>query len=270
MSTFVLVHGAWHGAWAWEKVVPLLEKSGHRVVALDLPGHGDDGTPPKETTLGGYAERVVGALDSLEGPAVVVGHSMGGMTIGEAAERRPEEVGLLVYACAYLPPNGVSALEMSQRHADADAPVMRSVRADEERGEMTIDPSSAAREALYGECSEEDAARAQLRPEPIAPGVEAVSLTEANYGRVPRAYVACLRDRTITSTLQREMYTETPCREVVTMDTDHSPFLSRPAELARHLVSLTSLPKVEARATDLQGHDEAPVRVHETSRSEGE
>lgn len=239
MSTFVLVHGGWQGRWAWEKVVPLLEGAGHGVVAPDLPGHGDDRTPPGEVSLGGYAERVVGALDSLKEPAILVGHSMGGMAVSEAAERRPEGVETPVYVNAYLLPDGVSALQMSQKNAEA--PLTRSVRADEGRGVLTIVPGAAG-DALFGECSEEDAARAvaRLGDEPIAPAAEPVSLTEANFGRVPRAYVTCLRDRAILPSLQREMYTETPCREVLCLETDHSPFLSRPNELARHLTSLAT------------------------------
>lgn len=240
MSTFVLVHGGWQGRWAWERVAPLLEEAGHGVVTPDLPGHGDDRTPPGEVSLGGYAGRVVGALDSLEEPAILVGHSMSGMAISEAAERCPEGVETLVYVNAYLLPDGVSALQMSQRNAEA--PLTRSVQADEGRGVLKIVPPQAARDALFGECSEEDAAWAvaRLGDEPIAPAAEPVSLTEGNFGRVPRVYVTCLRDRAITPSLQREMYTEVPCREVVSMQTDHSPFLSRPKKFARHLTSLAT------------------------------
>lgn len=51
MSTFILVHGSWHGAWNWHKVVPLLEKAGHKAIALDMPGHELDKTPLAEVTL---------------------------------------------------------------------------------------------------------------------------------------------------------------------------------------------------------------------------
>jgi pimeloyl-ACP methyl ester carboxylesterase len=64
MSTFVLIHGAFHGAWCWDKLTPLLEQDGHEVVALDLPGHGEDQTAAVEVTLEGYADRVVEALDA--------------------------------------------------------------------------------------------------------------------------------------------------------------------------------------------------------------
>ena len=56
MSIYVLVHGAWHGAWCWNKVVPLLKKEGHATVTLDLPGHGEDNTPIQEVTLQAYAD----------------------------------------------------------------------------------------------------------------------------------------------------------------------------------------------------------------------
>lgn len=240
MSTFVLVHGAWHGGWAWEKLAPLLEGAGHGVVTPDLPGHGDDRTPPGEVSLDGYAERVVGALDSLEGPAVLVGHSMGGMVISEAAERRPDKIEVLVYLCAFLLPDGVPVSRIAQQ--DTEVPLARSVRADEGRGVLTIEPAAAAGDVFYGECSEEDAAwaTARLRDDPLTPFGTPVHVTEGNFGRVPRAYVACLRDRAISPSIQREMYTEVPCREVVSIDTDHSPFLSRPGELARHLLSIAS------------------------------
>ena len=64
MSTYVLVHGSWHGGWCWDKVVPLLEAKGHKAIALDLPGHGADKTPISEITVDSYAARVCAALDA--------------------------------------------------------------------------------------------------------------------------------------------------------------------------------------------------------------
>lgn len=239
MSDFVLVHGAWHGGWAWEKIVPLLQEAGHKVETPDLPGAGGDETPPGEVTLAGYAERVVGVLDSLEGPAILVGHSMGGAAISEATERRPEKVEALVYVCAFLLPDGVSLFEVAQQ--DTEALTMQNSEVDGERGVVTL-PAAASREIFYGETSQEDAdwALARLREQPLAPFGTPVHVTEGNFGRVPRVYVTCLRDKSITPQAQKEMYTQTPCREVVSMQTDHSPFLSRPEELARHLLSVAS------------------------------
>jgi pimeloyl-ACP methyl ester carboxylesterase len=80
MARFVLVHGAFGGAWCWEPAVGPLEAAGHTVTAIDLPGGGDDPTPAEEVTLDGYAARVCEVLAEGE-PAVLVGHSMGGVAV---------------------------------------------------------------------------------------------------------------------------------------------------------------------------------------------
>jgi pimeloyl-ACP methyl ester carboxylesterase len=231
MSSIVLVHGAWHGGWCWEKLVPLLEERGHKVVALDLPGHGGDRTPASDVTLAAYADRVARALDGEAGPVVLVGHSMGGIVISEAAERRPEKIRLLVYLTAFLLPNGETLLATAQ--TDEEAIISPYLDVDEERGIITVREDK-ARDIFYGDCPEEDAERARERliPQPLAPFVTPVGVSEQNFGRVRRAYVECLRDRAIGPATQKRMYEALPCEEVVSLETDHSPFLSAPEELA--------------------------------------
>jgi pimeloyl-ACP methyl ester carboxylesterase len=231
MSTIVLVHGAWHGGWCWRKLVPLLEDKGHEVVALDLPGHGSDRTPASDVTLAAYADRVARALDEKAEPVVLVGHSMGGIVISEAAERRPEKIRMLVYLSGFLLPDGETLLATSQ--ADEEALISPNLDVDEERGIITVREDK-ARDIFYGDCSEEDAewARERLIPEPLAPFVTPVGVSEQNFGRVRRAYVECLRDRAIGPATQKRMYEALPCEEVVSMETDHSSFLSAPEELA--------------------------------------
>ena len=96
-ATVVLVHGAWHGAWCWERVVAELQARDVDVVAFDLPGHGDD--PGELTDLHGDARHVRDVIDSLTGPVVLVGHSYGGAVVTEAgAHPRVEH---LVYLAAF-------------------------------------------------------------------------------------------------------------------------------------------------------------------------
>lgn len=239
MSYYVLVHGAWHGSWCWEKVVPILKEAGHEVMAPDLPGHGEDETPAVEVTLAAYAERVCDILDEQPEPVVLVGHSMGGIVTSEAAERRPEAIRLLVYLTAYLLPSGRSLLDVAQ--TDEETLVLPNSDVNDEKGIITI-RKDVAKDIFYGDCSEEDARKAieRLIPQSLAPFATPVSVSEENFGRVRRAYIECLRDRAIGPTTQRLMYTELPCEKVISMDTSHSPFLSAPEEFVRHLISLNS------------------------------
>ena len=97
MSTFVLIHGAWHGAWCWYKVTPLLQSRGHRVHTPDLPALGIDRTPLPSSSLQCYTDRVCKTLNACDEPVYLVGHSMGGLVISHAAEAMPQKVKMLVY-----------------------------------------------------------------------------------------------------------------------------------------------------------------------------
>src|SRR4051794_784768 len=87
--TYVLVHGAWHGAWCWKKVLPLLRQRGHRAVALDLAGHGEDHTPVAGITLETYVDQILSCVhkEAHGEPVTLVGHSFGGLVITQAAEQ---------------------------------------------------------------------------------------------------------------------------------------------------------------------------------------
>ena len=235
MSTFVLVHGAWHGAWCWEKVVPLLEDAGHTVVAPDLPGHGEDGTPPSELSMQSYADRVVAAVDEQPEPVVLVGHSMGGIVVSLVAEARPEKMKRLVYLTGFLLEDGKTLISVAE--TDGEAIVLPNLVPNEDGSAFSVNN---LKDVFYGDCSDGDVEQAKLRlvPEPAFAFATPVAVTEGNFGRVPRAYIECVQDRAIGISAQRGMHERLRCETVISMETSHSPFLSRPEELAGHLVSL--------------------------------
>jgi pimeloyl-ACP methyl ester carboxylesterase len=109
MTTFALVHGAWHGAWCWEQLTPLLQQAGHDVVAMDLPS--EDGTATFDT----YADVVCAALGDLDDDVVLVGHSYGGNTVPLVAARRP--IRHLVYLCAMIPDIGRSLFDQMSSYS---------------------------------------------------------------------------------------------------------------------------------------------------------
>jgi len=236
MSTYLLIHGSWHGSWCWYKLIPRLEKLGHRVLAPDLPGLGRDPTPAQRVSLSLWRDFVCDVLDAQTEPVILVGHSRGGVIISEAAEQRPERIRTLVYLAAFLARPGESLLDLASQHPSL---VTQSMVVAQDPSSVTL-RDAAVRDAFYGECSDDDVALARLllSPEPTAPLATPVSVTDASFGRVPRVYIECLRDKAIVPSLQRQMYTALPCRQVLTLDTDHSPFFSRPDELTALLHGL--------------------------------
>jgi pimeloyl-ACP methyl ester carboxylesterase len=237
MSSYLLVHGAWHGGWCWDKVVPLLRRAGHDVVAPDLPGHGNDLTPISGVTLAAYVERVREVLEAQAEPVVLVGHSMAGVVITQTAEICPDKIECLVYLCAFLPANGECLADWSRRDTECLLPSKRVTAKD--RSYSTIQ-QEALKEVFYADCSDQDVERAAqlLRPQASAPINTPVVTTAENFGRVRRIYIETLRDRAISNSLQRQMYSALPCERVITMDTSHSPFFSAPETLVAHLTSL--------------------------------
>jgi len=227
MSSFLLVHGAWHGAWCWDAVVPLLAARGHRVRAIDLPGHGRDPKPAGAVSWDDYMDRMGEALAAAPEPPILVGHSLGGAVITGAADRWPERIRALVYLCAMLPdvPDFMTRFQPTSLLSGG-------MRPSPDGAVMELEPS-VIRAAFYHDCSDADAASAQslLRPQPAGAFSMSFELAPGRFGRVPRHYVECLQDRAIDIASQRAMHAKTPCT-VHTLDASHSPFFSMPGELA--------------------------------------
>ena len=243
MARIVLVHGAFGGAWSWEPVIPGLEEAGHAVQAVDLPGSGEDQTPVAEVTLDAYADRVCEALSSGP-PAMLVGHSMGGVVVTQAAARMPEQVETLVYVAAFAPADGQSLLDLTALPEGAGDQVQANIVVDGDPPVATM-PEPAARVVIYGCSSDDDAGKAvaRRRPQAVAPFTQPVGIPADKrdaFAALPRAYVTCLQDLAIPPALQQRMYAAAGCDPVIELDTDHSPMLSRSKELVGILDKIAS------------------------------
>jgi pimeloyl-ACP methyl ester carboxylesterase len=234
MAAYILIHGAWHGGWCWRHVTPLLAAAGHTALAPDLPGHGMD-DKSRAVTLEDYVAAVAGHLERSAAPVVLVGHSMAGVVIAAAAERVPEKIARLVFVTAYLPADGQSFADLARADPESLARAERVGPG----GDFVALREDTLVEALYGDSPAADVAfaRRRLVPQAVAPLKTPVRLTEARFGRVPRTYVGCRRDRAITPALQRQMRTASPCARAVELDCDHSPFFSAPRALADVLLA---------------------------------
>jgi pimeloyl-ACP methyl ester carboxylesterase len=238
MSTYVLIHGAWHGGWCWHRIVERLERAGHNVLAPDLLGLGIDPTPPNRVSLDRWTTQITALIEDATEPVVLAGHSRGGIVLSAVAERIPERIRVLAYVTAFLLEDGVS-LQDSAAVRDPQSLVPPAMIIAPDHLSVTLRPD-AVREAFYGRCSDDDIALAVslLKPEPLAPLATPTRVSAERFGSVPRVYVECTADRAITHAAQRHMQAALPCRERITLDTDHSPFFSRPDELAAALLRL--------------------------------
>lgn len=241
MATIVLVHGSFHGAWCWHKLVPELEKLGHRAITLDLPALGEDTTTVGEVTYEMNVDRVAEAVVLQAEPVILVGHSLGGATVTGVAERIPERVSRLVYVTAFIPLSGesindITSSPMWPAETGAGA-IVRSADG------LTVSVSpDGVRERFYHDCSEEDFNYCieRMRPQPFAIRDTPIHTTEERFGRVPRAYIHCTDDRSILPSVQKEIVARMPCDPVLSLATSHSPFLSAPEELAKALSQLAA------------------------------
>jgi len=244
MARFVLVHGAFGGTWAWGRVAPLLIDAGHTAEVVELPGAGSDPTPIADVSLAAYAERICSILADGE-PALLVGQSMGGMAITQAAARCPQCVAALAYVAAFLPEDGESLLDLVGLPEGAGDQVQANVVVEGDPPVARL-PPEVAPEVLYHCAAPEDAtwAARQLGPQAVAPFAQPLevggSVEREAFAALPRAYVTCLQDRAIRPPLQRLMYTRARCDPVIELDTDHSPWLSATDEVANALVRIAA------------------------------
>jgi pimeloyl-ACP methyl ester carboxylesterase len=230
---FAFLHGAYHGAWCWQRVLGALDQLGYRGVAIDLPC--SDGTAAGRE----YAAAAVAALAGEPGPVIVVAHSMSGLIAPLVAAARP--VARLVFVGAVLPAPGLSFAE--QRHCEPD--ILLSGGTDDVAGPrqdgMLPGPPADGRWARrwYNTCTDQDTAWAmsQLRPQGSGPFEEVTPLER--WPDVPSSYLICTQDRACNP-----VWSERAARDRLGVQpqyirgSGHSPFIDRPGELARILADL--------------------------------
>ncbi|MCB0997037.1 MAG: alpha/beta fold hydrolase [Acidimicrobiales bacterium] len=209
----VLVHGAFHGPWCWERVGAHLDAAGVRWLAPELYRDSFDDD----------VAAITDAIDELrsDGPVLVAGHSQGGAHI---TALRADQVDRLVYVTAIMadaeaggptdPAGGIDPAFFSVMRAEGDT--------------MYLDLDGVA-EVFYNTCSPADAAWATslLRPQPSRGSLLA---EDPAWRQVPTTYVVCEQDRILTPDYQRRC--AALVERTVVLDTDHSPMLCAPAELA--------------------------------------
>jgi pimeloyl-ACP methyl ester carboxylesterase len=237
MSRFLFLHGSWHGAWCWHKVLPRIAAAGHDAVAIDLPGRGRAPAAPAFVSLKAMVDTAERALDPQNKTTIVV-HSRNGIVASALAERAPERITRTIYLASFMLPNGRRVLDYlpdKQSLMPGNVTVNRLAMWD------WLKPA-AYREALYADCSADDVALANalLVREPVRPALTRLRLSHDRYGRVPRAYIRLTQDKAVSVALQDRLLAETQVDRVESIEASHSAYFSQPDKLTETILKLAS------------------------------
>ncbi|MCR9014305.1 alpha/beta fold hydrolase [Aquiflexum gelatinilyticum] len=240
-KTYVLVHGAWHGAWCWYKIIPLMEGKGYKVMAIDLPSHGNDTNYADSVIFSDYVEKVTKTANNIEGEVILVGHSMGGTVISQAAEILGKvKVAKLIYIDAFLPQNGESVSSLAglieaSLPKDSSRMTIGNGLIVSKNGKTSTFKPEIADILFYHDCtqSDKDYAHKHLSRQSFAPLGTPVKVTEEVFGNIPKYFILCTESKDLDKSL---LPTRVKCEKTVKLKSGHSPFFSMPDELAQLLV----------------------------------
>ena len=231
---FVLVHGAWGGAWIWRRIVGALRHAGHEVHAVTLTGDGERAhLRHPGIDLHAHIADVTGLVRAEElRDIVLVGHSYGGMVITGAADRLlstdPDSVRALVYVDAMVPLPG-------EGWGDAHAPeIVAARRAAAAAHDNALPPPDPGDFGLSGNDRDWLLRRQVLHP--FGAYRQALHFDGDRLARLPRTFIDCTAPAYPTIDAMRQRVRQMPGFRVVEMKTGHCPMVSAPQELLRHLL----------------------------------
>ncbi|RFS26722.1 alpha/beta fold hydrolase [Chitinophaga silvatica] len=242
--TIVLIHGAGHGSWCWQKVTPLLEASGFNVMALDLPGCSNDLARLTGITLADSVRTVMDAANTVSDKVVLLGHSSGGVVISQAAEwLGAEKIEKLIYLDAFLPQDGESVFSLAQKLKESTLPsatqdtVQPELLIFEENGKACMWNPAVVEQIFYHDCLPEDIAfaKSQLSWESIASLATPVELSNEIYGTIAKYYILCEEAQDLNKS---SLPTFVHCENVYKLPSSHSPFFSMPHKLVEILIDI--------------------------------
>lgn len=224
--TILLVHGAWHGAWCWDAVLPLLMSSGRDIRTVELPTvHAEN-----KTALGVQDDAAVvrAAIDEIDGDVVVVAHSYGGIPASVGAADHPTVVHI-VYVAAFALDQGESLLAA----VGGVAPSWWRIENDLVSAGTADEPAA---HVFYNDVDPELAAEAVARLQPQSLRAFTDPLTAAAWHTVPSTYVITERDNAIPVIAQKQLAARAGST-VHRVDTGHSPFYSDPEPTTRVILA---------------------------------
>ncbi|KAM3211544.1 hypothetical protein ACQJBY_064980 [Aegilops geniculata] len=249
----VLVHGEGFGAWCWYKTISLLEEAGLDPVALDLTGSGIDHTDTNcIATLEEYSKPLIDYLSKLpeNEKVVLVGHSCGGASVSYALEHCPKKISKAVFLTATMVKDSQRPFDVfSEELASADVFLQESQYLlygngkDKPPTGLRFDKQQ-IKGLYFNQSPSKDIALAtvSMRPIPLAPIMEKLSLTAEKYGSIRRYFIQTLDDRMLSPDVQEKLVRESPPDGIFKIKGgDHCPFFSKPQSLHKILLEIVQI-----------------------------
>ena len=235
MSALVLIHGAWHGAWCWRRVLPGLRAAGHGAHAVTLTGVGERAHLLRpDLRLRDHIADVLGLIDAEElgDDLVLVGHSYGGLVmtgVADALLARGLTPRHLVYVDAVTPHPGES---WSSQHAPET--VRARLEAAAQRPDGAMPPPDAAVFGLDG--ADRDWVNRRQTPQPAGVYQDRLDFDAARIATLPRTFIDCTAPALPTIAVMRERVRREPGWQVLELATAHYPMISAPEALVKLLL----------------------------------
>jgi pimeloyl-ACP methyl ester carboxylesterase len=234
MSTFVLLHGAWHGGWAWQRVAPLLHAAGHEVLAPTLTGLSDRAhLLSPQVGLGTHVQDVVALLEAHDAREVVlVGHSYAGQVVTGVADRLPERLAMRIHLDAFVGDDGDAAIDL------LPSTVAGHYReAVQGPGFGWLIPVRSLERLGVTDEDDLDWLTPRLTPHPWLTYTETLRLAGKG-DQVPATFIECVDwMRVFTAQAERAAARGWPVREI---STGHEAMVTAPAELAALLLDVVA------------------------------
>ncbi|BBN03745.1 hypothetical protein MPTK1_2g26010 [Marchantia polymorpha subsp. ruderalis] len=249
--TMVFVHGAGHGAWCWYQVVTMMQAAGFNTVTLDLTSAGLDRTPADNVmTISQYAKPLTDFLSdrsSSEPKVVLVGHSLGGVSVSYAMEAHPDKVDKAIFLSALMPQHGETPLEVIGPYFAAllQVGLFKPQQADGSSSPTSVAVNrTVAPSFFYNQSPAEqiNLALSLLDDTPLSVFDEVMTLTPKRYGSISRYYILCGMDKTVPFNVQVNITTRNPpVQKFYLKDSDHSAFFSAVPYLVTLLKNIARL-----------------------------
>jgi pimeloyl-ACP methyl ester carboxylesterase len=248
---FVFVHGGGLGAWTWFRVVDFLRKKGHKATAIDLTSCGRDTIDPNTvSSFLDYNQPLVDFFNTLSSTdkVILVGHDLGGLSVTYAMEHFHQKIQAGVFLAAMMLPSG---FPLTLELFELDPAVGRHIEYTFGDGINKMPTALYVMEKMqhqvfYHLCPSEDVVLASLLSKPVPLRMldgSCIEFTEERYGTVPKVYIKTMKDRVLPPDAQDEAFLSDPAcapTEIREIESDHSPFFSKPVELVQHLEEIAS------------------------------